>query len=358
MPNPNTLSWTHYQDIQVDDIELRQQFENLMKAGQYSQALTLLSTYGDELNGKAYVADTINKIATGILDLESRYNTSVTIYLSNLSLVYSNLINNFRKRGNWISSQQYAPYNFVVYNQELYMCFQAPPIGTEPTNTSYWVMFNIRGASGEPGVNVNMKYDWVSTSTYSPNDLVVYNTNIWVALKSNTGVTPGSTGSEDTWLLFLKVEPGRIYVGITPPELPGNNAVWFQTPVDPLTQTSTDPIIGQFKRYVETEGIWEEMYPNTLFGWIDNTDVYFPMLFYTELTIPSTAWANDEYTYTYSLLAENSSVKILPNTSMSEEQYEQYSELGISINGQNIVLNLPTKKFQNVLDIPIRIVIQ
>ena len=42
MPNPNTLSWYHYQDIQIPDVSLRNQFKQLWNVGNYTSALNLL----------------------------------------------------------------------------------------------------------------------------------------------------------------------------------------------------------------------------------------------------------------------------------------------------------------------------
>ena len=263
MPNPNTLPSYHYQDIQIPDVSLQQQLQQYWATGQYSEALSLLSTNATQLQGKAFIADLINILSSGVLDLETRYNTAVPVFLSNLAAQYSTLISNFISQGTFSASVQYTPFNFVVYNSEVYMCISQPPIGTLPTDTTYWLYLGLRGEQGAPGIDVNMRYTWNNTNTYNPNDLVVYGTNIYVALVQNTGVTPGS--DSNTWGIFIATAPGQINVGTAAPSKYVQNTVWFQTQVDPLTQTTNTPLVGQFYRYNTDISDWEEMYPNVLF---------------------------------------------------------------------------------------------
>ena len=336
MANPNTIPWLHYQDIQIPDVTLQQQFQQYYITGQYAEALALLTNNATQLQGKAFIANTISTITSALLELEGYYNTGVTVYLSNLASQYSNLITNLRKKGNWLSTTQYVPYNFVVYNNDIYMCFQQPPIGTLPTNTTYWLYLGLRGEQGAPGVDVVMKYTWNATNSYSPNDLVVYDGNIYVALTTNTNVIPTSSATD--WLLFLKIDKGQIYIGTTAPNNPVNNMVWFQTETDPSQATTTTPIIGQFMRYIADELTWDEMYPNVLFTWIVDEGNYMPSTFVTNITIPQSAWSNNQWSYTYNSLTTNSVVYILPTTGMTTTQMDIYNNLSISITGTTITL--------------------
>ena len=336
MPNPNTIPWIRYQDIQIEDTALQQQFQQYYSSGQYSQALSLLNNNTDQLQGKAFIANTINTIASGVLVLEQYFNTGVTVYLSNLATQYTNLINHLRKRKKKKNTIQYTPYNFVVYNNDIYMCFQQPPIGTLPTDTTYWLYLGLRGIQGDPGIDVNIRYDWNSTNTYSPDDVVIYNGDMYIALTTNTNVVP--TSSSTDWLLFLKIEKGQIYVGTIAPSNPPNNAVWFQTESDPSQATTTTPIVGQFMRYIAQESIWDEMYPNILFTWIVDKDNYAPTIFLEQVDINQNDWSNNTWTYTYNNLTEQSVVNILPSLPMTSSQINLYNNLNISISGTVITL--------------------
>ena len=353
MPNPNTLPSYHYQDIQIPDASLQQQLQHYWATGQYSQALSLLSTNATQLQGKAFIADLINILSSGVLDLETRYNTAVPVFLSNLAAQYSTLISNFISQGTFSASVQYTPFNFVVYNSEVYMCISKPPIGTLPTDTTYWLHLGLRGEQGAPGIDVNMRYTWNNANTYNPNDLVVYETNIYVALVQNTGITPGT--DDNTWGIFLVSNPDKIYVGTTAPTNPVQNRVWFETSVDPLAQSTTTPLIGQFYRYNTNTSDWEEMYPNVLFRWLDGFDDYAPMALYINLDIKPSQWINQTYTYQYPFLTANNFVNVLPGQEINASQYDIYNSLSLSINGTNIVLST---SLTPTIDIPLIIQIQ
>ena len=335
MPNPNTIPYLRYQDIQLPDVNLRQQFQEYMATGQYNEAMVLLLT-NQQLQGKAYIASAINTIINGVMDLEERYYNGTTVFLSNLAAQYNLLINNLKRSGTWNNSIQYTPYNFVIYNQEFYMCIVQPPIGTLPTDDNYWVYVGLRGNPGAPGVDLIMQYEWEAGKTYNPNDLVTHDGDIYVALTQNTGLPPDLNPS--TWLLFLKMDKGGITVGITPPDLPSNNAMWFQTQSDPSTATTTTPIIGQFKRYIAEQEIWDEMYPNTLFNLLVDADNFEPNVFITQQTIQKTDWTSNTWSYIYNNLTEQNIVDILPVNEMTEAQIELYNSLSISISDITITL--------------------
>ena len=354
MPNPNTLPSYHYQDIQIPDASLQQQLQQYWATGQYSQALSLLSTNATQLQGKAFIADLINILSSGVLDLETRYNTAVPVFLSNLATQYSTLISNFISRGTFSTSVQYTLFNFVVYNSEVYMCISQPPIGTLPTDTTYWLYLGLRGEQGAPGIDVNMRYTWNSANTYNPNDLVVYGTNIYVALVQNTGVTPGS--DSNTWGIFIATTPGQINVGTAAPSKYVQNTVWFQTQVDPLTQTTNTPLVGQFYRYNTDISDWEEMYPNVLFRWLDGYENYVPSAVEVNINIQPSYWQNQQFTYSYPTLTDTSFVQIYPASGITAVQYAMYNTLSISVNDTTITLS--TSMTTPTSDVPIIIKIQ
>lgn len=354
MPNPNTLEWLHYQDIQIPDVTLRQQFRQYMQTGQYAQALAILTNNAAQLKGKAYIADTINTIINGVVNLQERYNTGVTVYLADLLTQFNTLVDNLRRKGTWQSTVQYTPYNFVVYNNEVYMCIAKPSIGTLPTDTTYWLYLGLRGEQGAPGIDVNMRYTWNSANTYNPNDLVVYGTNIYVALVQNTGITPGS--DSNTWGIFIAIAPGQINVGTAAPSKYVQNTIWFQTQTDPLAQTTATPLVGQFYRYNTDLNDWEEMYPNVLFRWLDGYDNYVPSAVEVNINIQPSYWQNQQFTYNYPTLTDTSFVQIYPASGITAAQYAMYNTLSVSVSGTTITLS--TSMTTPTSDVPIIIKIQ
>lgn len=351
MPNPNTIEWLHYQDIQIPDVTLRQQFRQYMQTGQYAQALAILTNNADQLKGKAYIADTINTIVNGVVNLQERYNTGVTVYLADLLTQFNTLVDNLRRKGTWQSTVQYTPYNFVVYNNEVYMCIAKPSIGTLPTDTTYWLYLGLRGQQGDPGIDVNMTFDWNSGKPYQPNDLVVYQGNIYCAKIANTGVLPTDT---NTWTLFLLLGEGKINVGVNPPDKPTRDMIWFQTQSDPDSAMTANPIIGTFKRYNRDTEQWDDMYPNVLFTWIDGAGSYAPIKRNNDITIAVADWQNNEWTYTNPAITANSVIEVWPNN-LSAVQYTLYNNLSIVVNTGSLTL---TSSITPGVELPITITIQ
>lgn len=353
MPTPNTIPYLKYQDIQIPDNLLQQQLQQYFQNGQYTEALTLLSNNNLQLEGKAYIANTINTLINGVMTLENYYYQGVTVFLSNLANQYQTMINNLRKRGTWTNSIQYTPYNFVVYNNNIYMCILQPPVGTPPTNTTYWLYLGLRGIQGPPGINVVMEYAWDSDVTYQVNDLVTYDGNIYVALQENTKVLPGTDPS--TWMLFIQIETGGIIISVDTPSITVNNSIWFKPQSDPSQATSTTPIIGQFYRYVADSKAWDPMYPNTVFNWVINYGDYAQPVFIDQVTIATSAWQNKTWTYTYPTLTEQSLVDVIPNGALSTAQKSLYNGLSIAISGTTITLTSATTPTVS-LPIQIRII--
>lgn len=336
MANPNTIPYYRYQDIQIPDVELRKQFDLYILQGNYSSALNLLSTNEQQLVGKAYIADTINRITNGVMVLEHYYYDNVPTFLNEKLQYFLTMVNNLRNAGNWNSNTQYYQYNFVLYNQEYYFCIQQPPVGTLPTDETYWLYLGLKGKDGVPGVDLVMQYNWVDNATYQPNDLVVYGSAIYVALRENTNVIP--LNNEDDWLLFLQPTVGGIYVGITPPTDYVNDTIWFQTDTDPSTQSGTSSIIGQFKRYIEEFDIWDEMYPNTVFTLVLNTDNYSPAVKEYSVNVALNTWNGNQRTFYYNDILSNSTVDIFLQQGVTVSQQILFSSLSILVQTGSFVL--------------------
>ena len=357
MPNPNTIPWLHYQDLQIPDIALKQTFDIYMNNNQFATALRFLNNNNLQLQGKSYIADVINRIINGVLFLENKYTNGVTIFLSTLAQQYFSLVNNFKNRQLWSSRNEYEPYNFVFYKDDIYMCFDSPPIGTLPINENYWLKVGLRGEIGANGYNVTMKYDWSPSSQYVTNDLAIYKDKIWVALNQNINVEPGT--DNNTWIIFVEYEKAQIYVSnVAPNKI--DNAIWFQVDVDPLTYNSTEPLIGQFKKYNLNQDIWEDMYPNTIFSWIAGTESFSLLQYYDEVTIKQNDWNEmNEWEYINPLLniKDDSMVFILPSYPMTQTQLDVYSNLSLDLTN-NVIKLIASKNHSPTVDINLRIIVQ
>ena len=351
--NPNTIPWLHYQDIQVDDVGLRAQFNSYMNNGRYVDAIKMLKTNEEQTRGKAYIAKTITTIINGLVNLQDKFNSNVNVFLSNLATKYVELVDTLRKIGEWNSVLTYVPYNFVSYQEEIYMAIDNVPINTLPTDTTYWLKLGLRGENGADGVDVNLQYKWNPEVPYKDKDLVSYDTNLYLALKDNVGIRPDM--DSNTWLPFLIVAKGQINVGIIPPDNPEVNTIWFKTKYDPLV--ATEAVMGEFSKY-STMGTWQLMYPSVLFTWIDGIENYAPMAKYEDRSIRKNRWrlVGDRYEYQlYSInVDDNSYVEISPMVDMTDVQKEIYANISIEVSKYIIKLITKTKP-KSSFDVRIKI---
>lgn len=353
MANPNTLfSWMKYQDIQLSDVALRSQFEADMSVGNYAQALQVLSNNQAQFRGKSWIGDSVNTIISGILTVENLYGNGVINYLSDLTISLQSLIDNYRNMETYDSSKEYKEMNFVSYNEDIYMALQEIPVGTLPTDNSYWLYVGLRGEQGASGVNVRQQYDYSSGKAYNINDLVVYQGQIYVALKSNTGVLPTNS---DTWLLYQRVVKDSIYVSnVAPTENLVNGKIWFKTQSDPYTHFSDTPIIGTFMMY--QNGAWEEMYPDTIFDWVEDKDQYREVGFDFQVVIQVSDWNNLSVNINNSHITTDSIVNIMPQSDMDNIQRIEYNKLkSISVTNGKITIIANMQIMQNL---PIKILIR
>lgn len=356
MANPNSLfPWLKYQDIQIADIALRTQFESYMSVGNYSQALRLLSDNQSQLQGKAWIGDSINTLVNGIITLESLYNDNVIKFLSDLSETLQSLVDNYRNVGTWIVGNEYKELNFVAYDNEMYMALQDVPANTPMTDTNYWLYVGLRGEQGVAGVNVRQQYDYSSDKAYNINDLVVYQGQIYVALKSNTNVLPTNS---DTWLLYERVVKANIYVSnVAPTEELINGKIWFKTQSDPYTHLADTPIIGTFMMY--QNGTWEEMYPDTIFDWVEDKDQYREVGFEIDTIIEfSDIQAVD---IRDSRITNDAIVMVLPQYNITVEQWKDYNHIA-EVQVANGVIGIFSDETFNAFNpstnIPIRILVR
>lgn len=353
MANPNSLfPWLKYQDIQIADVALRTQFESYMNVGNYTQALRLLSDNQSQLQGKAWIGESINTLVNGIVTLESLYNDNVIKFLSDLSTTLQSLVDNYRNVGTWIVGNEYKELNFVANDDEMYMALQDVPVNTPIADTNYWLYIGLRGEQGASGVNVRQQYDYSSGKAYNINDLVVYQGQIYVALKSNTNVLPTNS---DTWLLYERVVKATIYVSnVAPTEELVNGKIWFKTQSDPYTYLTDTPIIGTFMMY--QNGAWEEMYPDTIFDWVEDKDQYREVGFEFQTTIQTSEWSDLSVDVSNGHITTDSIINIIPQSDMSNEQWVEYNKLeSVTVANGKITITAHVQITQNL---PIKILVR
>lgn len=191
------------QDIVTSDEELKNSYSQNFVNRRYSNAFNILEN-NSQLNSKKFTADKINLISTLLSTLQNYYQNDVGYILDELKDKVQIIIDNYILMGEWDSSKVYQIYNFVNYNNYLYMYINNNKTsGNLPSNSNYWVRIDLKGANGAYGTGLNLEYIWDSEKLYQPLDVVYYNDKLWVALVKNKNTPPSTTIIETSGVTIL-----------------------------------------------------------------------------------------------------------------------------------------------------------
>ena len=213
------------QDIQIPDASLKAQYISYFLEGNYSEMLNLIAN-NPQLDYKAFVANVMNDVATILSTLQNNYKINVPDYLAVLTTEFDTRVGQFKDFDEWDSSVKYSLYNFVDYNNNIYMYINdTASAGNAPGDTTYWLLIGLRGAQGAPGVGLNLRYDWSSAVEYNPLDLVFYGDSSWVAVYTNTNQPPSA--NSQYWFRFAEHKPVGIESSTTQPTQTYIGQIWF-----------------------------------------------------------------------------------------------------------------------------------
>lgn len=218
------MNFKRLQDINLEDAILKQEYYNLMFNGNIDSARQILAD-NQQLSTKVINAENLNILIDNILELEGLYHTNVTDFLANELSEFQINIDELVYMKNFNSSEQYVINNFVLYNEEVYYCYEQAPIGTLPTNTTYWVYLGLKGEKGSPTLGVCYQGEWVEENNYLKNDMVQYSNQLFVARVDSKGVDPTDNTK---WLLAVKIEPLGIHISETEPSGLRVGDVWIK----------------------------------------------------------------------------------------------------------------------------------
>lgn len=203
-----------WQDLALKNENLRQQFMQYFKEGYYSQALALITNNAD-IDSETVRPEVFNMINTSLTYLQNLYYNSVEVVLSEDEQQFQYMINNFINKKEFSATEVYVPYNFVVYNEQIYMCIKETTAGILPTNTDYWLLIGLKGEIGATAIDTTLRYKWDYKITYSPKDVVTYNNVLYVAKNRNNNSQP-DINPED-WEVFMTIPRAKIIVSATEP---------------------------------------------------------------------------------------------------------------------------------------------
>ena len=216
-----------FEDIHLSDAQLYTLFRQYYKNGAYQEALNVLAQ-NPQLDLKAITADNLNELSERVYGMENVYYVEVEQYLANLLQSMQTDVNNLSNQNQYSATQQYYENNFVYYNDEVYFCIKEPPVGTDPTNTTYWLYLGLFGQNGKFGLsNLTFAGLWNTNTVYTTNQVVYIGYTFYWALQDNQGQDP-TTESSEYWGVLFTVEPQQIVVDINQPINQNTNDFWFQ----------------------------------------------------------------------------------------------------------------------------------
>ena len=219
-------TYEYMSDLTVDLVALASQYETYINNKKFNEAAQLLAD-NPLLNKIYFNAEKYNKLIDSIKAIQRLYKDDVQSYI--LELV--------KYIGAYSPSAKYTKYNVVTYNSMVYMCMSLnTPLGTLPTNTSYWYPLSIKGERGEAGLGLSFCGSWSSTVIYSKDSAVTYNNSLYASLvDNNTSHTPASNSSY--WSEIINFNTVTAYNNATS----GTTATTMQGAIDELySKTNTN----------------------------------------------------------------------------------------------------------------------
>ena len=191
----NIQSFVTMLNMSVEDGAAVTGYQRAMQAGNNTLARQYYSQITNA-NQKFIDATKMNTLMDTCVALQNFYLTDIQPYIDNLQTTWTDRVDQFNYVGDYSASTLYAVNNFVTYTasgvRNVYICVKVPPIGTAPTNTTYWRELSIQGLQGPSGENLSFRYAWDSGEVYYPEDVVVYDNVVWGCLVQNSNQTPQS----------------------------------------------------------------------------------------------------------------------------------------------------------------------
>lgn len=190
-------NWDRWIDPTIQTIASIQKYQSLYAQSKFDEANEVIKE-NPTLKRIIVNAENLNKVQDAIIALERFYFSDFQAYLQNI----------VQYKGDYIPIKQYSKYSVVTYiehnAQQAYLCISFDcPIGTPPTDSSYWIPWTARGEKGESGAGLTPRGTWDEYVDYYKDDMVSWNNKLWGALSDNTGKAP-SESLGDTWIPLME----------------------------------------------------------------------------------------------------------------------------------------------------------
>ena len=218
------------QDINQSNKQQRLDYINCAANEDYNGMANIIynsdGTEKEELIGKCVVKDLYNSFISGFMQEENYNQSEILDTLANHLSDYNVSINNIQVIGEYDSSFQYHVNNVLYYNGDAYFTIVTPPVGTIPTNTSYFIKLGLRGDKGITSLGIN-KYDiWNSNTAYEQYCIVQYNNILYVSKTSNKGKVPSNNPND--WEKAVDFNKSIAWLNTTKPDYTMGGSLWME----------------------------------------------------------------------------------------------------------------------------------
>ena len=242
-----------WQDRQLEDGELFNQFLNFWRNNEYQKALNILSDNA-QLSTKSLTAGVLNTISAALVYLQDNYFENVEDVLAQELDRFNIAISHFINQHLYIPTKQYYPNNFVLYNDFYYLCIK-DSLGNSPTDVNYWVEIGLKGEKGSSGTGLNLKYSWNSSTQYNQYDVVYLSGVLYVALQPNSNQNPRTAIAY--WQVFMVVPKTSITISRMKPVDSYEGQIWFRLMMGAYTWQEVNDKGYTFENINEVNVDWE-----------------------------------------------------------------------------------------------------
>ena len=189
-------SWETFLDVVASDAVLLSQYQQYVLAGDMENAQYIYQQIPNA-DRKFIGALVMNQFADAIMSLEQFYGDGDFVeYVTQKQNEWQAIVDQFSYIGVYNATTQYYKNNIVLYNVngQNYLYINTyngtTPVGTLPTNPSYWRIITIQGQQGEAGSATTFYFNWDSATEYHTNNVVAIGSSLYVALQDNVNNMP------------------------------------------------------------------------------------------------------------------------------------------------------------------------
>lgn len=208
-----------FSDPTITDIPIINQYNAYYLAGDLESATALLDN-NPSLKKMIVNADTLNMLRDMTISTQRYYMNDVQQYLQDI----------VKYRGVYNPNAKYTKYDMVIYDTgtatQAYLCVNRnTPIGTLPTNTTYFTMQTLRGEQGVSGTGLSYRGVWNSSTQYYKDDCVANDNKLWSANVNSLNSVPSIDNSD--WTLIIDIYKQAV-LSSAQPSNQASGDIWYQ----------------------------------------------------------------------------------------------------------------------------------